>query len=175
VVSFGLLGLAPDADANRVADAVVAHNEQFAAFGRTAFIENNLNEMETGILPVLWTIALFGAITGTAVLALLLYSAVQEQREDYAVLSAIGAPHRFLQRIVVQQALLSGMLGFGVGLGLYGLCMPLLHRLVPELELTLTAGAVMATFGAAVGISFLGSWAALRKLRGIYPEDVFTA
>lgn len=175
VVSFGLLGLEPGAAPGRVAAAVAARNDRFAAFTRDVFIENNVQEMETGVLPVLWTIALFGAITGTTVLALLLYSAVQERRADYAVLSAIGAPHRFLQRIVVQQALLSGLLGFGVGLGLYAACVPLLRRLVPELELATTAGAIGATFIAALGISVLGSWAALRTLRGIYPDDVFTA
>lgn len=172
VVSFGLLGLGSTANPARVAAAVADRSERLAAFERDVFVANNLKEMETGILPVLWTIAVFSAVTGATVLTLLLYGAVQERRDDYAVLSALGASHGLLRRVVVQQAALAGVLGFGGGLGLYAACVPLLRRLVPEMELAVTLSAVGATLGAALVVSLLGSWAALRTLRGIYPAEV---
>lgn len=173
VVSFGVLGLRPDARSDSVMAAVAARAPRLAAFAKETFVANTLREMETGILPILWTIALFGAVTGTTVLALLLYSAVQERREDYAVLSAVGAPHRYLQRLVLQQSLLAGLLGFGLGAALYLGGTPGLRRLVPSLELVLPPSALALTFALALAISVLGSWAALRKLRGIYPAEVF--
>jgi putative ABC transport system ATP-binding protein len=76
---------------------------------------------------------------------------------------------------VLQQALLAGVIGFVVGLGLYLLSVPMLHSLVPALEPAMRLSAVALTFVVALGVGALGSWAALRKLRDIYPEDVFRA
>ena len=85
-------------------------------FTADEFAGNNLDEMRTGLLPILATVAIFGGAVGAAVLTLLLYGSILERREDYALLKAIGASRSFLMRLVFRQCLTAVIWGFGFGL-----------------------------------------------------------
>lgn len=175
IVSFflvrGLPGVAPEDLAGRLKDSAPDLN----VFTADEFIRNNLDEMRTGLLPILATVVLFGGLVGTAVLTLLLYGSILERREVYALLKAIGANRGYLRALVLRQALAAvfcGLLFGGIG---YAAALPLVARLVPVLAMSLSLPAAVLITGVSLLIGAAGAWLPLAKLERIYPAEVFRA
>jgi putative ABC transport system permease protein len=71
----------------------------------------------TGAGAALLIAAVLGLVVGLVIVSQTLYSATVERIEEYATIRAIGADNRFLKRIILHQALVSGSLGYGLGIG----------------------------------------------------------
>jgi putative ABC transport system permease protein len=175
LVSFWLVSVKHRTSRGSVADTVRARFPGLNAFTHEEFVRNNLDEMRTGLLPILSTIAVLGAMTGGAVLTLLLYGGVLEKRADYALLKAIGASHRFVVLLVARQSLVAVAAGLGFGALAYAAGVPILTLLVPEIALAMTLPVALTVTLAALAIGAAGSWLPIRKLRHIYPAEVFRA
>lgn len=173
IVSFYLVRLNGEIDKKGVVGSLQNQFPFLSVFSKPEFIRNNLDEVESGILPVLWTISFLGIVVGIAVITLMLYGSILEKREDYALLKAIGSPQRYLVWLVFKQSVFSVFAGFLMGLFLYVVVSPLLVRLVPELALLFTWQAMAAVFLAALVIGAVGALAPIRKLAHIYPLEVF--
>jgi putative ABC transport system permease protein len=175
IVSFFLL--TTDGKKNRevIMDSLRQRFPMLAVFSKEEFIQNNLEEMATGVLPILGTITLFGVIIGTAVITLMLYGSVLERREEYALLKAIGASQKFLVWLVLRQSLLLATVGFAFGLLLDWIAAPVLIKFVPEITLFFTWRAAATVFVLSLSIGTLGAWAPINKLSRIYPAEVFRA
>jgi putative ABC transport system permease protein len=174
-VSFWLVtaevGVSPAALATTVRSELPGLN----ALPHAEFSANNLAEIRTGVLPILWIVAILGAVTGAAILTLLVYGGVMERRADYALLKAIGAPQRYVAGVVLKQSLLAVLAGAGFAVLAYLLMTPVLVRLVPELTVRLTAPILLMVLAAMVLLGMAGAWAPIRMLRRIYPGEVFRA
>lgn len=144
-------------------------------FTRDAFASNNLRESQGGLLPILVTVATLGGIVALAVLSLLLYGAILEQRETFAVLKAIGASDRVLARVVIFQSLAAVASGLAFGLAAYVICAPLIVRIVPVLALSLSWQAALAVAGLVTAIGLVGALLPLRRVATIHPAELFRA
>lgn len=173
VVSFYLLTLKKNVNQVEFIRSLKKTIPGISVFSKTEFIQNNIEEIKTGVLPIFWTIALFGGAVGVAVITLMLYGSILEKREDYALLKAVGASQKYLFLLVTRQSIFSSSLGFLFGLGLNGALAPLLVNLVPELSLVLTFASAAWVFVASVLIGTAGSLAPVRKLARIFPMEVF--
>jgi putative ABC transport system permease protein len=146
-----------------------------AVYDRAAFLANNEEELRKGVLPILGTIAVFGALAGIAIITLLLYGSVLERREEYAVLKAIGAPTRTLFLLVLRQSLLGSGAGFAAGTACSFAAGSLIERIVPEVSLAVTGTAVAVIGMAAAAMGSLGALLPARAVARIYPAEVFRA
>ncbi len=167
----GIDGLPPEELAARLAGQV----PRTAVFTHAAFSANNMRELRGGLLPILATVAVLGAVVGLAVLTLLLYGAVLEQREIYAVLKAIGAPQHVLVRLVLFQSLAAAGGGFLFGALAYAVSAPLVVRVVPAMALSLSADALVAVGMATCVLGGLGAVLPLRRVRRVHPAELFRA
>lgn len=136
------------------------------------FIRHHEEEMESGVLPVFAAAAIFGAAVGGFIVALMLYSAALERRDDYATLKALGAGQRYLLRLVIGQSLLVTAAGCVAGALLTAAITPLLLHLVPAIALRYTP-MLLLVVPAALLVGALAAAAPLRVLRRIYPGEVF--
>jgi putative ABC transport system permease protein len=175
IAGFILVRLAPGADGQRVSEAIRRLDDNLAVFTRDEFIANNLAEMQTGILPVLGTIVVFGALVCALVTALMLYSSVLERREDYATLKALGASQRYLLRLIVLQAVAGSLGGFVFGVVLTAAATPPLLYFVPALAVRYTPGFALWILAGTVVIGICGAVVPIHLLRRIYPAEVFRA
>ncbi|MEZ5294037.1 MAG: ABC transporter permease [Vicinamibacterales bacterium] len=167
----GRPGLTPDALVRRLSGQV----PRTAVFTEAEFAANNMHELRGGLLPILATVAVLGGIVALAVLTLLLYGAILEQRETYAVLKAIGASSGALGRVVVVQALAAALGGLAFGVVAYAACAPLVERLVPAMALSLPLPAI-AWVGLAVSVmGVAGAVVPLRRVGRIHPAELFRA
>ena len=161
--------------ADSLAARLRARMPRAAALTQAEFAANNVRELHGGIAPILAAVAVLGAIVGAAVLALLLYGAVLERREDYALLKAVGAPSSVLARVVVGQALAAVAGGVLAGVGLYLLVAPLVSRVMPPVPLALDARDVAYVAAGALAVGLLAALLPVRRIARIHPAEVFRA
>jgi len=165
---------------NNISDLILIERlkEKFdflSVYSKKEFIKNNLEEMQTGVLPILWAIGIFAAISGAAVISLMLYGSVLEKRDDYAMLKAVGASHSQLLSIVGKQSVFISLIGYFFGLLLYIILSPAIIKLFPEINLSLTGSAAVMVFAASIFIGIIGAIVPIYKLYSIYPAEVFRA
>lgn len=173
IVSYFLVEASPGVSPGVVTDTLRRRFDELNTFTQADFSQNNLDEMRTGVTPLLGAVTLFGAVSGAAILTLLLYGSVLERRVDYALLKAIGAGQGWVDRLILRQALVVVAAGIGGGLALYTVSVPLLRVLVPELATQLEPATVAFTGMGALVLGALASWFPIRRLRDVYPGEVF--
>jgi len=144
-------------------------------YTKKEFNKNNLEEMQTGVLPILWGIGIFAAISGAAVISLMLYGSILEKRDEYALLKAIGTSQPQLLFIVGKQSAFIAIIGYVLGLLLYIILSPAIVKIFPELYLSLTWQAALMVLVASLVIGVFGAIIPINKLYGIYPAEVFRA
>jgi putative ABC transport system permease protein len=175
LTSFFLVRAAPGVNAAALVARLAGQVPHTAVFTQEAFAANNMRELRGGLLPILATVAVLGGVVALAVLTLLLYGAVLEQRETYAVMKAIGAPGRALVGVVAAQSLAAAGGGFAFGVVAYAAGAPLVMRVVPSIALSLPPLALAAVGGAAVVMGLVGAFLPLRRVQRIHPAELFRA
>lgn len=175
VASYFLVRAAPGVRADSLIDRLRARSERIAVLAQTTFAENNMDELRGGLLPILATVAVLGAIVAVAVLTLLLYGSVLERREDYALLKAIGAPSRVLGRVMLGQAVAAVLGGLVVGMVAFFIAVPLAGKFAPAVPLSLSAITVVVVSSVALAVGAIAALLPLRRIASIHPAEVFRA
>jgi len=142
-------------------------------YDHPTFLRNNTQEMEAGILPLLFIIASIGAIVLTAILSLLLSVSILERRKDFAVMKTLGSPKYFLSRTVLEQALIIAGLGCTVGLIIFFPMCHFVELIAPEVHPQSSVTQILMVFFSVGIISLVSSLISIQKLRQIYPLEVF--
>lgn len=124
----------------RVTDVDIYTREEFSE--RTRFYWM----FTTGAGLAVLTAALMGLIVGVAVVAQTIYAATMDHIREYGTLKAMGATNRYLYRVLIEQAVWSAVLG-------YGLAMVVAHFVVQASE---SGGAViLMPLSMKIGMLFL--------------------
>jgi putative ABC transport system permease protein len=142
-------------------------------YDQQAFLLNNIREMEAGFLPLLYTIAVIGAVVLVVILSLLLSISILERRKDFAVLKAIGSPIGYLPGLVMSQALVIAVSGNAIAIALFFPMIAAIETLAPEISARSSPGQILAVAGAAVALSLLSALFSIRRLRKIYALEAF--
>jgi putative ABC transport system permease protein len=173
IASCFLVRLTPGADPAGVAADIESTIKDVAVYEREVFLQNNIREMESGILPLLSMVAVLGAVLLAAILSLILSIHVLERRKDFAVMKALGAPYGFVPSLVVLQALALALSGLAVALAGFFPLIRLVEKLSPEVSIMTSGTQVLAVVAGVLFISLLSSIFPSLKLRKIYPMEVF--
>ena len=171
--SYVLVRAAPGASIETVAaelrrqipDADIFTGAEFSARTRNYWIYT------TGAGLSLWLGSLLSAIVGITIVAQTLYAATLERLAEYATLSAMGAPGRYLHAIVIKQALIGGGIGCGCGLAIAFGLFSLAAR--GPVALQMSAGLAAGITGFTLLMCVAASLLAVRKLMSIDPTSVF--
>jgi putative ABC transport system permease protein len=119
LLSFVLVKASAGADLNRVCDQITAQTG-LGAYTRDGFIEKTYTYFmkNTGI-PINFGISVaLGFIVGTAIAGQTFYSFTLENIKHFGALKAMGAGNGMLLRMILLQAVLTGTVGYGLGVGL---------------------------------------------------------
>ncbi len=116
--------------------------------------------------------AIMGFIVGVVIVYQVLYTDVSDHLPEYATLKAMGYSDRALLAVVVQEALILGILGFIPGLfsswWIYGILTQL-----TKIPLTMRLAVVIQVFCLTVLMCLVSGAIAMNKLRSADPADVF--
>jgi putative ABC transport system permease protein len=160
-------------DPDNVADKIRSAHPDFAAFDRATFLKNNIHEAETGVMPLLYVVALIGAIVLTALLSLILSVYVLEQQKDYAIMKALGSPAGFISRIIIQQSLILAGSGLVIAVCLFDPMLTAVKKFSPTISAESSLQQIITVSAGLLVISLLSSVLPLLRQRNIYPLEVF--
>jgi putative ABC transport system permease protein len=168
VVSAVMVHLALGADAARVAatlagwpDVSVHTAEQQRALLLHGMIDKARRQI--GLFRVLLV------VISTIIMALILYTLTLDKVHDIALLKLMGARNRMIVGLILQQALLLGLLGFGIAYAIGDQLFPLFPRRVLLAPADLWGLAVVVA-----GISVLSSLLAVWKALHVEPNKVLS-
>ena len=174
-IQLGLIRLHQGADAERVRNRLREYlPKDVLVMTKADFVERERNYWNTAT-PIGYIFA-FGAIMGFVVGAIIVYQIlfadVSEHLNEYATLRALGYPNRFVSGIVIQQAIILGVLGYIPGVlavtWLYGKA-----AAATSLPLYVTTDRAVTVFVMVLAMCALSALLALGKVRRLDPADVF--
>jgi putative ABC transport system permease protein len=174
-IQLGLISLHEGANVEATRDRLRAYlPKDILVMTKTDFIARE-KEYWNSATPIGYIFA-FGAIMGFVVGAIIVYQIlfadVSEHLNEYATLRALGYPNRFVSGIVVQQAVILGVLGFLPGMAavawLYGKA-----AAATNLPLYLTSDRAFTVFLMTLAMCAISALLAVRKVRRLDPAEVF--
>ncbi len=165
--------LKPGADASRVIGDIEARLPNVTAVTRDQFVKSNTAIISDSFLPVILVLVFVSIAVGVAVIGLTIFTSTIEKSREYGVLKAIGLSNRQLYNVVIEQALVAGIVGFGVGTGLaFGLGATV-GKYVPQFVSQIRAFDVVWIFLLTLAMSVLAAFTPIRRLAHIDPAEVF--
>ncbi|MBI4428376.1 MAG: ABC transporter permease [Ignavibacteriales bacterium] len=174
VTSCYLVNVAEGSSVARVKELIQEELPGLEVFDHSTFLRNNIREMESGFLTLLYSIAFIGSIVLTAILSLLLSINIIERRKDFAIMKALGAPQGFLPMLIVQQSMLISIVGSVLAVALFFPLVSVIEAVAPEVSSQTSPEQIAIVVLAVSCISLLSSFLAMQRLRHIYPLETFS-
>jgi len=174
-IELGLIKLKPGADAEATRDRLRNYlPKDVLVMTKTDFVQREKNYWNAAT-PIGYIFA-FGAIMGFVVGAIIVYQIlfadVSEHLNEYATLRALGYPNRFISGIVIQQAIILGVLGYFPGIAaVYWLSAKAASA--THLPLYITQDRALFVFTLTLSMCAISALLAVRKVRRLDPADVF--
>lgn len=116
--NFYIVQLEPGASATDVRARILTTLPGTAVKTQVEFVASARSVIEETFLPIIFVLDLIALGVGIAVIGLTTYSATIEKAREYGVMKAIGLTNGLIMRLVFYQALLAGVLGYLLGVGL---------------------------------------------------------
>ena len=169
-----LLKVRPGTDPSALSGRIKAGWPGLAVYAQRDFLDNNVCEMKSGFLPLLYTVAAISAVVLTVILSLLLSVNILERRRDFAVLKTLGSPPAFLWGLVVKQALLIAASSSLAALAVFFPLVRLIENISPEVSTKSSAVQVLVVVTVVGLMSLVSSLLSIRRLRRIYYLEVYS-
>lgn len=134
--------------------------------------EKNYWQTSTAIGFVFTLGTIMGFVVGTVIVYQILYTDVSDHLPEYATLKAMGYTHRYLLKVVFQEALILAVLGYIPGMviasGLYGLT-----KAATRLPMMMTLSKTVTILILTIIMCCVSGAIAVRKLKAADPADIF--
>ncbi|TMB99472.1 MAG: ABC transporter permease [Chloroflexi bacterium] len=171
--TFYVIRLKDGIDAKAFADGVDIPGVH--ALDRSAFASNTKDRILSNVLPILAVVLLLAFIVGLSVAGLTIYTATVEKSREYGILKAVGFRNSYLYRAVLEQSIVTGFLGFVIGIGLMLIIGPFAADVVPQFVIFTRWQDVLAVAGATLVMAGVAAYIPVRRLASIDPVAVFKA
>ena len=159
-MSAVMVTVSPGTDVERVA-AIISGWGDVSVFSKTGqrelLLKGSVEKIrrQIGLFRVLLT------VIAAIIMALILYTLTLDKIHSIALLKLIGAPNTVILGLILQQALILGVIGFGIAYALGQRVFPMFPRRVILTESDLMQLAVIV-LAISVGSSLLGIWKAMQ-------------
>ena len=166
------------ADGTDVAEVTASIEERFPdvrAFTGIEFAEATRDQVLGDVVPILFLILGLAFAVGVAITGLTIYNATVEKAREYGILKAIGFPNGYLFRLVLEQSLVTGLLGFIIGVGLTLVAARFVTNLVPQFVTVIRWQEILIVLGATLLMSIIAAVVPVRRIANVDPVEVFNA
>jgi putative ABC transport system permease protein len=116
--------------------------------------------------------ATLGLIVGIVIVAQTLYSSTKDHLPEFATLRALGASAGYIHKVILIQALLSAVVGYGVGMILTMVIIWATQE--TTLTIVMTPGLALLLFVLTLGMCGIAALSAIFKVTRIDPAGVFS-
>jgi putative ABC transport system permease protein len=172
--SYFLVRVAPGANVTQVRDSLRATLPDTEVLTTAEFRERSANFwlFGTGAGFALFAGAMLGLIVGTVIVAQTLYSSTKDHLNEFATLRAIGSSGGYIHKVIIFQALLSAVIGFGIASVIgWIVVLTTADTALPVVITPLMTGALLVL---TVMMCVVSAIAAIMKVTRIDPAMVFT-
>ncbi len=172
-VSYMMVDAKPGVDAAELAARIKDEVEKVNALTRQEFASRDYSiAMQMG-LEIVWIMTLIGGALAALLTGFIVYSHVIERERDLAVMKALGVRNGAIYASVMFQALVIGLLAFGLSVALIYLAIPLTAALVPKVSLGMTLDALTRTGATAIVVSLVAAVIPVRRVLSVDPVSAF--
>jgi putative ABC transport system permease protein len=119
-ITYVLAKLRPGADVEKVRDELRAQLPDSEVLTTAEFRSRSLSHwlFATGAGVALLGGAILGLIVGTVIVAQTLYSSTKDHLAEFATLRALGSSKGYINKVILMQAGLSALIGYGLGMSI---------------------------------------------------------
>jgi putative ABC transport system permease protein len=171
--SFVLVEPKTAADVPRIEAAVAKLG--YLALTKRQFDEriSNFYTFQTGIGVNIMLMTVISFIVGLSISGQTFYTFVLENIDKFGALKAIGAQGRELVYMILFQALFTGLVGYGFGVGLCAIVIEGARLRMPDYAAVITYTNLALAFAMMLVIAGVSSFIAARRVLSIDPFDIF--
>jgi putative ABC transport system permease protein len=174
LTTFFLVHTDDGADADEVSASIVGAEPTVGAFPSGTFAEATRARIMDNLIPILLVILLLAFIVGVAITGLTIYNATVEKAREYGILKAIGFTNGYLFRLVLEQSLATGILGFVIGGAATVVASRFIASLVPQFVTLVRWQDFGYVFVATIVMAGMAALLPVRRLAGVDPVAVFS-
>jgi putative ABC transport system permease protein len=172
--TFFLVHTDEDADAGQVSADVMAATPIVGAFPSDQFAKATRDRIMKNLIPILFVILILAFIVGVAITGLTIYNATVEKQREYGILKAIGFTNGYLFRLVLEQSLATGILGFIIGGVATVVAAQFIVDLVPQFVTLVRWQDFIFVFVATIVMAIIAAMLPVRRLATVDPVAVFS-
>lgn len=133
----------------------------------------NFYVFQTGVGINITLMTVISFVVGLSISGQTFYSFVLENIDKFGALKAIGAQGRELVYMILFQAGFTGVIGYGLGVGLCALVITGARLRMPDYAAVITYPILMLAFAMMLVIAGISSFIAARRVLGIDPFEIF--
>jgi putative ABC transport system permease protein len=172
--SYQRVTLLPDADIEQVRAKIAQRLPDTEVLTQQEFRKRSQNYwlFQTGAGAALIAGAVLGLIVGVVIVAQTLYSSTKDHINEFATLRALGAGAGYIVKVILMQAVLSGFIGYVLGIAMALLAI----RAAQDTKLTviMTPELAIGLLVVTVGMCVFAATSAIVKVVRIDPAVVFS-
>ncbi len=161
---------------NSKTDSVVSDIKNISgidALSTNDFAQKNKEIIDEVFMPIILVLVAISILVGTAVIGLTIYTATVEKSREFGVLKALGGSNMQIYRIIFEQALVSGFIGYFLGVGLTYFVLWLIPQYVSVFVTVTLMGDLIMVFAISMVMSLVASYTPVRRIVKIDPALVF--
>jgi putative ABC transport system permease protein len=172
--SYTLVSISPDADLEEVRQDLINRLQDREILTQQEFRNRSVDYwlFQTGAGSALIAGAALGMIVGVVIVAQTLYSSTKDHLNEFATLRALGASAGYIHKVILIQAMLSAVVGYGIGMVLSLLV--IWASKDTTLYIIMTPGLALLLFALTIGMCALAAVSAIFKVTRIDPAGVFS-
>ncbi len=166
--------LTPGADLETVRGEILARLPDTEVLTQTEFRKRSQAYwlFQTGAGAALIAGAVLGLIVGIVIVAQTLYSSTKDHINEFATLRALGAGAGYIVKVILMQAVLSGLIGYALG---FILSLGVIEAAKDtKLTVIMTPGLAGSLFAVTIGMCIFAAISAIVKVVRIDPAVVFS-
>jgi putative ABC transport system permease protein len=172
--SYTLVRLEPGADIETVREDLMARLQDREILTQQEFRNRSVDYwlFQTGAGSALIAGAALGMIVGVVIVAQTLYSSTKDHLNEFATLRALGASAGYIHKVILFQAMMSAVVGYGIGMVLSMLV--IWASKDTTLFIIMTPGLALLLFALTIGMCAIAAVSAIFKVTRIDPAGVFS-
>ncbi len=172
--SYQRVTLLPDADLEKVRTELERRLPDTDILTQDEFRKRSQHYwlFQTGAGAALIAGALLGLIVGIVIVAQTLYSSTKDHINEFATLRALGAGAGYIVKVILMQAVLSGLIGYVLGMALAMLAIHVAQD--TKLTILMTPQLAGGLFAVTIGMCIFAAISAIIKVVRIDPAVVFS-
>lgn len=171
--TFFVLTLHDPGGKEALAARLEAGSSDVAVFTGKEFADETRERILGNILPMLVVLLIVAFVVGLAVAGLTIYTATVEKSREYGILKAEGFTNWFLYRVVMEQSLVTSVMGFMLGTGATILAAPFAQDMVPQFVTFIRWQDILGVMGATLLMALISAYIPVRRIAEIDPITVF--